>query len=79
MGQWTVTIDQENTLPESDNIVIGYACLLSIVDHRGIYWVLPGGKKTRSKTKALKYTIKLNNLIEANLVRRNRNSAYLIW
>lgn len=54
------------------NIIIGNGEVPAVHTRHGIEWVLPGGKRTKSKAVAEHYAALLNNIISQNLKRYNR-------
>lgn len=62
-----------NTKFHSDNIIIGFAELVSIICNGQVCWELPGGGKTPSRRYAMAYAQRLDNMIRTNMEKHNRN------
>ena len=71
-----IAIPNKADLPNNENIIVGYAELISGRSKNGLYWVLPGGRKVTSKRYATGYAERLNKMITSNMKRLDRN---LLW
>lgn len=70
-------MNSANEVYQTNNIIIGFGEIFAMYTESGqLGWVLPGRVITHSKKEATHYARRLDQLIQANMKRYNRN---LVW